>query len=45
VLALRQEGCNAVEIAQHLGMKSRTVQRWVRQFRQDSGRRKRDSRL
>jgi len=43
VLALRQEGCNAVEIAQRLGMTSRTVSRWVRQFRQDSHRRKRPS--
>jgi len=43
VLALRQEGCNAVEIAQRLGMASRTVNRWVRQFRQDSQRRKRPS--
>jgi transposase len=43
VLSLRQEGCNAVEIAQRLGMKSRTVSRWVRQFRQDNHRRKRPS--
>jgi transposase len=43
VLALRQEGGSAVEIAQRLGMKSRTVQRWVRQFRPDSQRRKRQS--
>jgi transposase len=43
VLALRQEGCNSVEIAQRLGMNSRTVNRWVRHFRQDSQRRKRPS--
>jgi transposase len=43
VLALRQEGCNAVEIAERLGMKSRTVARWVRHFRQDNHRRKRPS--
>ena len=43
MLALRQEGCNAVEIAQRLGMTTRTVQRWVRHFRQDSQRRKRPS--
>ena len=43
VLALRQQGCNAVEIAERLGMKSRTVARWVRHFRQDSHRRKRPS--
>ena len=30
VLALRQEGCNSVEIAHHLGMHPRTVRRWTR---------------
>lgn len=43
VLALRQEGCNSVEIAQRLGMPRRTVHDWVRHFRQDSQRRKRPS--
>jgi transposase len=43
VLALRQEGCNSVEIAQHLGMHPRTVRRWTRHFRQDNQRRKRPS--
>lgn len=43
VLALRQEGCNSVEIAQRLGMPRRTVHDWVRHFRQDGHRRKRPS--
>jgi transposase len=43
VLALRQEGCNSVEIAHHLGMHPRTVRRWTRHFRQDNHRRKRPS--
>lgn len=43
VLALRQEGCNSVEIAQRLGMTACTVQCWVRHFRQNPQRRKRPS--
>jgi transposase len=43
VVALRQAGCNAVEIAQRLGMPPRTVNRWMRHFRQDSHRRKHPS--
>jgi transposase len=43
VLALRQEGCNSMEIAHHLGMHPRTVRRWTRHFRQDPHRRKRPS--
>ena len=43
LLALRQAGCTSVEIAQRLGMKARTVRDWVRHFRPDSHRRKRQS--
>lgn len=43
MLALRQRGYPSAEIAQHLGMKARTVRDWLHHFRQDPARRKRQS--
>ncbi len=43
MLALREQGYPSAEIAQHLGMKARTVRDWLHHFRQDPHRRKRPS--
>lgn len=43
VLALREQEYTASEIAERLGMSTRTICRWLRHFRQDSHRRKRPS--
>lgn len=39
--ALREQGYRSADIAQHLGMKARTVRDWLHHFRQDPSRRKR----
>ena len=41
MLALREQGYPSAEIAQHLGMKARTVRDWLHHFRRDPSRRKR----
>ena len=43
MLALREQGYPSAEIAQHLGMKARTVRDWLHHFHRDPSRRKRPS--